>query len=163
LSGAPRPGERELAELVYREARLLDEQRYDEWLALLAEDARYWVPLAASETDPVASQSIAYEDRLLLEIRIRRLQSPKAYSMHPPPASRHVLQAPVMETLDHAANRYVTQTPFVYVEARGDEQITLAGTARHELRVEDGALRIALKRVDLLNAGAALPTIYLFL
>lgn len=163
MSGAPRPGERELAELVYREARLLDEQRYDEWFALLAADARYWVPLAAAQADPVASQSIAYEDRLLLEIRIRRLQSPKAYSMHPPPASRHVLQAPAVETLDHAANRYVTQTPFVYVEARGDEQITLAGTARHELRVEDGALRIALKRVDLLNAGAALPTIFLFL
>jgi len=163
LSGAPRPGERELAELVYREARLLDEQRYDEWFALLAADARYWVPLAATQADPAAGQSIAYEDRLLLEIRIRRLRSPKAYSMHPPPASRHVLQAPAVETLDHAANRYVTQTPFVYVEARGDEQITFAGTARHELRVEDGALRIALKRVDLLNAGAALPTIYLFL
>ncbi|MGH8681806.1 MAG: aromatic-ring-hydroxylating dioxygenase subunit beta [Burkholderiales bacterium] len=160
MSGAP--SERELAELVYREARLLDERRYDDWFALLAGDARYWVPLAASETDP-AGQSIAYEDRLLLEIRIRRLASPKAYSMHPPPASRHVLQAPAVETLDHAANRYVTQTPFVYVEARGDDQITLAGTVRHEMRVENGALRIALKRVDLLNAGAALPTIYLFL
>jgi len=68
-----------------------------------------------------------------------------------------------VETLDPAANRYVTQTPFVYVEARGDEQVTLTGTVRHELRVEDGGLRIALKRVDLLNAGAALPTIYLFL
>jgi 3-phenylpropionate/cinnamic acid dioxygenase small subunit len=157
------PGARELAELVYREARLLDEKRYDEWFALLAADVRYWVPLAASDTDPAAGQSIAYEDRLLLEIRIRRLASPKAYSMHPPPASRHVLQAPAVETLDHAGNRYATQTPFVYVEARGDEQVTLAGSVRHEMRVEGGALRIALKRVDLVNAGAALPTIYLFL
>jgi 3-phenylpropionate/cinnamic acid dioxygenase small subunit len=163
LSAALRPGERELADLVYREARLLDGQRYDDWLALLTADARYWVPLAATQTDPLRSQSIAYEDRLLLEIRIRRLRSPKAYSMHPLPASRHVLQAPQVEALDHAANRYATETPFVYVEARGDEQVTLAGTARHELRVEGGALRIALKRVDLLNAGAALPTIYLFL
>jgi 3-phenylpropionate/cinnamic acid dioxygenase small subunit len=83
--------------------------------------------------------------------------------MHPPPASRHVLQAPAVEALDHAANRYVTQTPFVYVEARGDDQVTLAGTVRHELRIADGELRIVLKRIDLLNAGAALPTIYLFL
>jgi 3-phenylpropionate/cinnamic acid dioxygenase small subunit len=161
LSGAP--GERELAELVYREARLLDERRYDEWFALLTEDVRYWVPLAAGATDPAAGQSIAYEDRLLLEIRIRRLASPKAYSMHPPPASRHLLQAPAVETLDHAGNRYVTQTPFLYFEARGDEQVTLAGSVRHEVRVVDGQLRIALKRVDLVNAGAALPTIYLFL
>jgi len=163
VNGASQPGEPELVELVYREARLLDERRYDEWFALLAEDVRYWVPLAAGETDPAAGQSIAYEDRLLLEIRVRRLASPKAYSMHPPPASRHVLQAPLVDALDHAANRYATQTPFVYVEARGDEQITLAGTVRHEMRVESGLLRIALKRVDLVNAGAALPTIYLFL
>jgi 3-phenylpropionate/cinnamic acid dioxygenase small subunit len=161
LSGTP--GERELVELVYREARLLDERRYDEWLALLTADVRYWVPLAASANEPAAGQSIADEDRLLLEIRIRRLASPKAYSMHPPPASRHVLQAPAVEALEPAANRYATQTPFVYVEARGDEQVTLAGAVRHEMRVEDGALRIALKRVDLVNAGAALPTIYLFL
>jgi 3-phenylpropionate/cinnamic acid dioxygenase small subunit len=161
LSGAP--SERELVELVYREARLLDERRYDEWFALLTEDARYWVPLDPAQADPAAGQSIACEDRLLLEIRIRRLASPKAYSMHPPPASRHVLQAPAVEPVDPAANRYVTQTPFVYVEARGDEQITLAGSVRHEMRVENGRLRIALKRVDLVNAGAALPTIYLFL
>jgi 3-phenylpropionate/cinnamic acid dioxygenase small subunit len=157
------PSERDLADLVYREARLLDERRYDEWFALLTEDVRYWVPLAAGETDPTAGQSIAYEDRLLLEIRIRRLADPKAYSMHPPPASRHVLQAPAVEALDHAANRYVTQTPFLYVEARGDEQVTLAGSVRHEMRVAAGELRIALKRVDLVNAGAALWTIYLFL
>jgi 3-phenylpropionate/cinnamic acid dioxygenase small subunit len=161
LSGAP--DERELVELVYREARLLDEKRYDEWFALLAENVRYWVPLAGSGTDPAAGQSIADEDRLLLEIRIRRLGSPKAYSMHPPPASRHVLQAPAVETLDHAGNRYVTQTPFLYVEAHGDEQVTLAGSVRHEMRIEAGELRIALKRVDLVNAGAALPAIYLFL
>jgi len=33
------------AELVAHEARLLDERRHDEWLALFTEDGRYWVPL----------------------------------------------------------------------------------------------------------------------
>jgi len=35
----------EVAEFLYREAELLDERRYDEWLALLADDLRYWMPM----------------------------------------------------------------------------------------------------------------------
>ena len=35
----------EIEEFLYREADLLDERRYDEWLALLAEDVRYWMPM----------------------------------------------------------------------------------------------------------------------
>ena len=35
----------EIAEFLYAEAELLDERRYDEWLALLADDIRYWMPM----------------------------------------------------------------------------------------------------------------------
>ena len=35
----------ELAEFLYAEAELLDERRYDDWLALLADDIRYWMPM----------------------------------------------------------------------------------------------------------------------
>jgi 3-phenylpropionate/cinnamic acid dioxygenase small subunit len=35
----------EIEELLYREADLLDERRYEEWLALLADDIRYWMPM----------------------------------------------------------------------------------------------------------------------
>ena len=35
----------EIAEFLYREAELLDERRYDDWLALLADDIRYWMPM----------------------------------------------------------------------------------------------------------------------
>ena len=34
-----------MAAFVVHEARLIDEGRYDEWLALFADDGRYWVPL----------------------------------------------------------------------------------------------------------------------
>ena len=83
--------------------------------------------------------------------------------MHPAPASQHVLQAPIVVSADTAANRYVTRAPFVYVEARGEDQLVLAGTVTHTTRLEDGALRIVQKRVDLVNAGAALPAVFLFL
>ena len=35
----------EIAEFLYREADLLDERRYEDWLALLADDIRYWMPM----------------------------------------------------------------------------------------------------------------------
>src|SRR5215468_3048015 len=35
----------EIEDFLYREADLLDERHYDGWLALLAEDVRYWMPM----------------------------------------------------------------------------------------------------------------------
>jgi 3-phenylpropionate/cinnamic acid dioxygenase small subunit len=35
----------EIEDFLYCEADLLDERRYDEWLLLLAEDVRYWMPM----------------------------------------------------------------------------------------------------------------------
>src|SRR5271170_432628 len=35
----------EIAQFLYAEAEMLDERRHDEWLALLAEDIRYWMPM----------------------------------------------------------------------------------------------------------------------
>src|SRR5216684_7177369 len=35
----------DVAEFLYREAEILDERRYDEWLGLLADDIRYWMPM----------------------------------------------------------------------------------------------------------------------
>lgn len=157
------PSPQDLAALVYREARLLDERKYAEWYALFADDGRYWVPLSADQTDPAAGQSIANEDKLLLAIRIERLGNPKAYSLHPMPAGQRVLQAPLVTRMDHAANRYATRTPFLYVEARGDAQQLFAGAVTHESRVAGEALELVLKRVDLVNASAALPPIFLFL
>jgi 3-phenylpropionate/cinnamic acid dioxygenase small subunit len=35
----------EIEEFLYREVELLDERHYEEWLALLADDVRYWMPM----------------------------------------------------------------------------------------------------------------------
>ncbi len=98
------------------------------------------------------------------ELRIERLKSPRAFSQQPPSRSHHLLQQPSVETLDAAANHFVTRTEFHYSEARGDEMLMLVGTAFHHFRVDgDGALRFTLKRVNLLNCDAALPSIQLFI
>ena len=155
------PSHDTLARFVYAEAALVDAGCYDEWLALFADDAIYWLPLLPGQTDHRREQSIACEDKLLLRVRVERLKGPRTYSNQPPARCLHVLQAPVVEEADATANRFVTRAPFFYVESRGDAQLFLAGRVMHRLRVEQGALRIVEKRVDLINADGALPPILL--
>ena len=157
------PSDSELARLVKREARLIDERRFDEWYELFSEDGHYWVPAAPGQTDPLLHNSLAYEDRLLLKLRVERLKSDRAYSLHPAIRCLHVLQEPEVEKRDDARGEYLTRTPFVYTETRGDESQRYAATAWHTLVRLEGGLRIRLKRVDLLNCDAALPSIQLFL
>jgi hypothetical protein len=56
-----------------------------------------------------------------------------------------------------------SRTPFIYTETRGDDSQRYAATAWHTLVRDGSGLRIRLKRVDILNADAALPSIQLFL
>src|SRR5271156_5747162 len=55
------PSDRQLIDFVVREARLLDEQRFEEWLDLFAEDGRYWMPLEWGQSDPRLTCSLMYE------------------------------------------------------------------------------------------------------
>lgn len=153
----------DLAAFVYREARLLDELRYDEWLQLFAEDGHYWMPAEWRQTDPKLQASLMYEDLLLLRIRVERLSGARTFSQKPKSRSQHLLQAPQIDEINGQENRYRTWTSFHYAETRGEEWTMYAGWVRHELRVEDGALKIVLKRVDLVNFDAAFGNIQLFM
>ena len=155
--------DRELIELVYREARLIDEKRLDEWYELFAEDSLYWMPLTRDQPDGLAHTSLFYEDRLLLKLRIERMRSPNAFSQAQPSWCQHVLQQPEIVSRDAAAGTAVLRTPFFYAEAQLDQQQVYAGVAWHHLVQQNGALRISMKKIDLLNREAALPSIQLFL
>lgn len=143
-----------------REAQLIDEQCYEQWLALFADDGHYWAPLSPDQTEPNLQPSLAYEDPLLLKIRVERLRHPQAHSQRPPSRCIHVLQA--SQFTGRHGQIVTLRTPFSYTEQRADRQIMLTGVARHHLTQIGGTLRIKLKRVDLLGAASALPMIQLF-
>lgn len=157
------PSKGELERFVYREARLIDEKRLDEWYELFAEDALYWMPLVRGQTDPHSHTSLFCEDKFLLKVRIERLKNPLSHSQQQPNFCQHVLQRPEVVNRDADSNECSLRTPFVYLETRRDEQFVLGGVAYHDLRWEEGDLRIAVKRIELLNRDAALPSIQLFL
>jgi 3-phenylpropionate/cinnamic acid dioxygenase small subunit len=153
----------DLIDFVVLEARLLDAKRYEEWNALFTDDAVYWVPLVPDQEDGINHTSHLYEDKLLRELRIERLKSPRAFSQQPPSRAHHLLQTPTVETFDEAGNRYVLRSEFHYTESQGDELQFYVGTCFHHLTLQGGALKMTLKRVNLLNCDAALPAVQLFI
>src|SRR6478672_6282210 len=88
-----------------REARLLDEEKFDEWLALFTADAWYWVPSEPGQADPHHTVSLIYDDRRLLETRVRRLASPRMYSQEPRSRTSRIVGN---VTIEDAEGRAVT-------------------------------------------------------
>jgi 3-phenylpropionate/cinnamic acid dioxygenase small subunit len=157
------PSRDDLIDFVYAEARMLDEGRFAEWLGSWARDGFYWMPLDPDAEDPKLVTALMYEDDFLRKLRVERLEGARTFSQKPRSRCHHVLQRPFVDVIDHELGVFITTTPFHYVETRLDEQFLLAATARHELVLEADALKIKLKRVDLLNPDAAFGNIQLFL
>lgn len=151
-----------LIDFVYHEARLIDAKRFDEWYDLYAEDCRYWMPLMRGQPQGAEHTSLFDEDKLLLKIRIERLRNPKSYSQAHPSWCQHILQAPRVESRDTPAGTVVLRTPFLYLEYQQDQQEVYAGVAWHHLRLGGEKILIALKKIELLNCEAALPSLQLF-
>jgi len=136
------------------EARLLDEAKFDAWLALFTADAQYWVPSEPDQQSPYDTVSLMYDDRRLLETRVRRLASPRIYSQEPRSrTSRIVTNVTVDESGPDGA---LVRSKFMMIEFRRGVQRLFGGTCFHRLVRQDGSIRIRLKRIDLVNCDAPL-------
>jgi 3-phenylpropionate/cinnamic acid dioxygenase small subunit len=151
---AASPSLAECEAFLVREAELLDERRFEDWLALFTENAWYWVPSEPNQDSPLTTVSLMYDDRRLLETRVRRLVSPRMHAQEPRSrTSRIVANVTLRERKPAAA---LVRSKFMMVEYRRGEQRLFAGTCFHQLVRVDGTLRIASKRVDLVNCDAPL-------
>jgi 3-phenylpropionate/cinnamic acid dioxygenase small subunit len=146
-------------QFLLHEARLLDDGRFDEWLALFTEDAWYWIPTEPDQHSPFDTVSLVYDDRRLLETRVRRLKSPRIYSQEPPSRTSRIVANVTVEEVTADRSACTVRSKFLVLENRRAAQRLFGGTALHRLARLDGNLRIAWKRVDLLNCDAPLDGI----
>jgi 3-phenylpropionate/cinnamic acid dioxygenase small subunit len=144
-------------QFLLHEARLLDDGKFDEWLALFAPDAWYWVPSEPDQADPVETISLIYDDRRLLETRIRRLASPRMYSQEPRSRTSRIVANVTVEESDGTS--CTTRSKFMMIEYRREQQRLFGGTVLHRLVQVDGRIMIAWKRVNLVNCDAPLDGI----
>jgi p-cumate 2,3-dioxygenase beta subunit len=134
----------EAEEFLYREARLLDEWRLDDWLALLADDARYRVPSNdAPDGDPSNTLFLIADDIQRIRGRVARLKDPHAHAEFPHSRTRRLI------TNVQVSDSVVTANFVVYRFRRGGQESAYVGRYRYELRRVGGELRIALREAIL--------------
>jgi 3-phenylpropionate/cinnamic acid dioxygenase small subunit len=148
-------------DFLYHEARLLDTQRYEEWLELFTEDATYWVPLEQGQKDPFETSSIIHDDRTLLELRVKQLRHPRAHARLP--LARTVHQVGNVAVLGETDEKIHVASTLTVVEFRNERQRLHAALVEHRLRRHGDSFRIAHKRVDLVNSEGELDGIAILL
>jgi len=150
-----------VAEFLHLEARLADEARYADWLALWTDEAVYWVPATTDPAaDPETRISHIYDNRARLETRVKLLQTGHRYSQEPASPMRRLISN--IEVEEGSAGGLIAGSNFVLAElsiqAR-PEMHWWVGRATHHLRRVDGVLRMSLKKVVLINAAEPLPNL----
>ena len=148
---------RELEQFLYREARLADEGRYEEWEALWADDAVYWVPAGDPDADPTTSMSVIFDNRARIATRIRQLQTGKRYSQAPASRLRRLVSN--VELLGEADGDVLVGANFLVFESRDRGPTLWAGRSEYRLRRSQDGWRIARKKVVLVDADRPLPTL----
>jgi 3-phenylpropionate/cinnamic acid dioxygenase small subunit len=160
---------REVEQFLYREARLLDERRFHEWLELFTEDLRYWMT-GRRNRYPKSSKAIAMldpdryvvedstedvelaildENKQTLSARVARLDTGMAWAEDPPSRTRHLLANIEIETSNAGSELNVRANFIVYRSRSETEQDFYVGARRDVLRLVDGAWKIANRKLIL--------------
>ena len=143
-------------QFLYHEARLLDTQRYEEWLELFTDDATYWVPLEQNQKDPFETSSIIHDDRTLLELRVKQARHPRAHARQPLARTVHQVGNVMIE---EGKDEIKVTSTLQLVEFRNEKQRLYGALVEHRLRRVNGTFKIAHKRVDLVNSEGELDGI----
>lgn len=153
--GVPGVDRAPFEDFVVHEARLLDDRRFEDWMALFAEDGLYWVPAAPDQPDPWRSASLFFDDRELMRTRIARLRHPEIHVQTPPSRANRVVANVVVEEADDDGGAWLVSSSLWMAEYRLDSQRVFSGRQYHRLKRDGGRFRIALKRVHLVNCESA--------
>jgi 3-phenylpropionate/cinnamic acid dioxygenase small subunit len=160
---------RDVEQFLYREARLLDDRRFHEWLELFTEDVRYWMAgrrnrypksskaIAMLDPDRYAQEdltedielAILDEDKQTLKARVARLDTGMAWAEDPPSRTRHFLGNIEVEPADSEAELKVYSNFIVYRSRSESEQDFYVGARRDVLRRVDGVWKIAHRKLIL--------------
>jgi ethylbenzene dioxygenase beta subunit len=156
----------EVSQFLYREARLLDEERYDEWLALFTEDVHYWVPgvenrMRRDSVGSISPSHMAFFDDNLQDLahRVARYNTSTAWAEDPATRHFHLVANIEVEASAEPAGpgapaagpgEYVVHSLLLNYRNRShDEQDVITARRRDILRRTPEGLRIARRRVVL--------------
>jgi ethylbenzene dioxygenase subunit beta len=143
----------EVDQFYTREARLLDAEDYDAWLATMTEDVGYWMPARETlfrkdegEPDP-ARMNLYKESLVTLRVRTHRLKTNTAWSENPRTRYRHLITN-VEVGAGAAPGEYAARSNFLIYRNRLErDEDWMVGTREDVLRRVDGELRLASRKI----------------
>jgi len=156
---AERDGFRRLLE---REARLLDQLRYEDWFALYTAECIYWVPSTPRAGDPRREIAVMFDDRRRLEDRVYRLRTGFAWSQAP--VSRTVRLITNVEVFTTAQDDVrMLRSNFLISEFWDNETRLLTGWAGHRVVRDGTGWKIKAKQINLIDCDQCIrnPSIIL--
>jgi 3-phenylpropionate/cinnamic acid dioxygenase small subunit len=145
-----------IEQFVYKEARMLDTRRFEDWLALFADDAVYWVPAGHDDIDPTQHVSIIYDTLQGMQKRVGRLNSGFAYAQDP--ASRTHRLVSNVEVVSRAADAIEIATMMLLVELSRHKQTIHSARCEFVLRRHGDDWKITRKKVSLLKNNEVLES-----
>ena len=160
---------REVEQFLYREARLLDERRFREWLELFTDDASYRMPVRTTrytrrskaiaiqdrdryeDDDLVKEGELAFldETRKALEMRVARLETGMAWVEERPSRTRRMIGNIEVEHGDTESEVKVYSNFIMYRNRMETEQDFHVGRREDVLRKVDGNWKIARRKIIL--------------
>jgi 3-phenylpropionate/cinnamic acid dioxygenase small subunit len=163
---------REVEDFLYLEAELLDERKLREWLDLLTDDVRYWMPIRHNTlgrpeeiTEELAKPGEGYyfdDDKKSLRLRVERVYSKSAWSELPPSRTRHLITNIRIKNVD--GNEIAVQSNFLVYRTRMEsDQDIFVGTRQDIVRRINGTFKIARRTIILDQAVLDAKNISVFL
>ena len=162
--------ERAAKAFLLREARLLDDERWDDWLLSLSEAVHYWMPGIENRRREDGKGAYVEEHMALfddgfreLQRRVNRFKQPSAWAENPPTRNVHLVGNIEVFAGDEAGQYRVFST-FINVRSRGlDEQYQLAGRREDVLCVEGDGMKLLKRKILIPNATLPCKNINTFL
>ena len=148
---------RNIEQFLYYEARLQDVHAYDEWEALWTEDAIYWIPANGEDTDPDTQMSFVYDNRSRIGVRVKQLKTGKRHTQTP--RSHLARLVSNIELIGQSGDNYDVRANVLIVEESLRGQITWAARNEYRLRLVEGKLKLAKKKIVLVNNNKPIYTL----
>lgn len=138
------------------EARLQDEHEFEAWEKLWTEDAVYWIPANGNAIDPETEMSIVYDNRSRIALRVKQLLTGKRHTQEPRSRLRRLISN--IELLEDNGSEIRVGANSMIFESNQRDDTVWAARNEYLLRQENGGLRMAFKKVVLVNNDKPLYT-----
>jgi hypothetical protein len=159
VAAKPRPASlkthHEISQFLYREARLLDEERFRDWIGMLTTDIHYWLPLRENRfrkdrrpaPEPHNCASVYNDDYTDLDMRVKRLETGLVWTEDPPPRFNRIIANIEVEATDKHDELAVYSNVLLYRNRRQDEEVWFSAKRRDRVRAVDGTWKICQRHI----------------